>query len=54
VRRKSEPYDREQKGCQRKYANEAGTMYRSFEAFCGADVARSYSAKFLKAEPGRI
>lgn len=40
-------YDREQKHCQRKYANESGTMYRSFEAFCGADVARNYSAKFL-------
>ena len=41
-------YDREQKRCQRKYAHEDGTMYRSFEAFCGADVARNYSAKFLK------
>ena len=24
-------------------------MYRSFEAFCGAYVARDYSARFLKA-----
>ena len=44
-------YDREQKRCQRKYAHEDGTMYRSFEAFCGADVARNYSAKFLKTVP---
>jgi hypothetical protein len=44
-------YDREQKRCQRKYAHEKGTMYRSFEAFCGADVARHYSAKFLKTVP---
>jgi hypothetical protein len=28
-------------------------VYRSFEAFCGVDVARNYSAKFLKAVPGR-
>jgi hypothetical protein len=27
-------------------------MYRSFEAFCGAYVARDSSAKFLKASPG--
>lgn len=44
-------YDREQKQCARKYASEDGTMYRSFEAFCGADVARNYSARFLKAGP---
>jgi hypothetical protein len=42
-------YDRGQKRCQRKYAHEDGTMYRSFEAFCGADLARHYSAKFLEA-----
>jgi hypothetical protein len=26
-------------------------MYRSFEAFCGADLARKYSAKSLKPVP---
>ena len=26
-------------------------MYRSFAAFCGADVARNYSARFLQAAP---
>jgi len=45
-------YDREQQRCARKYQNKAGTMHRSFEAFCGAYVARDYSAKFLKADPG--
>jgi hypothetical protein len=44
-------YDREQKRCARKNRNKDGTMYRSFEAFCGAYVARDYSAKFLKAAP---
>ena len=42
-------YDGEQKACGRKYLNKSGTMYRSFEAFCGAHVARNYSAKALKA-----
>ncbi len=42
-------YDGEQKRCSRKYLNKAGTMYRSFEAFCGAYVARNYSAKALNA-----
>lgn len=46
-------YDRKQKHCARKYQNEEGTMYRSFEAFCGAYVARDYSAKFLKVAPAR-
>lgn len=42
-------YEREQKACSRKYRNRSGTMYRSFEAFCGAYVARNYSTKGLKA-----
>lgn len=40
-------YDRQKKRCARKYQSEAGTMYHSFEAFCGADLARRYSARFL-------
>jgi hypothetical protein len=48
-------YQREQARCLRKYSKQDGTMYRSFEAFCGAGVARNYSARFLKAVPtGRI
>jgi hypothetical protein len=46
-------YDRKQKRCARKYQNKAGTMYRSFEAFCGASLARDYSAKFLNDSPRR-
>lgn len=42
-------YDGEQKRCSRKYLNKSGTMYRSFEAFCRAYVARNYSANALKA-----
>src|SRR5215475_1478843 len=42
-------YDSEQKRCAHKYQDKDGTMYRSFEAFCGAYVARGYSARFLKA-----
>jgi hypothetical protein len=52
-RGRSGPMSANRKQCQRKYVNESGTMYRSFEAFCGADVARSYSARFLTAGPGR-
>ncbi len=44
-------YSREQKRCALKYQNKDGSMYRSFEAFCGAYVARDYSAKFLKPAP---
>ena len=39
-------YDREQKGCQNKYRRESGTMYRSFEAFCGAGLARNYARRY--------
>jgi hypothetical protein len=41
-------YDGGQKRCRRKYLHEDGSIYRSFEAVCGADVARNYSAKFRK------
>ncbi|VIO64988.1 hypothetical protein CI1B_00820 [Bradyrhizobium ivorense] len=35
--------------CDRKYRNESGTMYRSFTAFCRAEVSQRYSQKALKA-----
>jgi hypothetical protein len=41
-------YNTEQKRCAHKYQDKDGTMYRSFEAFCGAYVARDYSARFLR------
>ncbi|MEH2472878.1 hypothetical protein V1281_005933 [Nitrobacteraceae bacterium AZCC 2161] len=41
-------YQRELRVCDRKYRNEDGTMYRSFEAFCRAGVAQRYSRRALK------
>jgi len=41
-------YDREQQRCARKYRKESGTMYRSFEAFCAANLARTYAHRFSK------
>ncbi len=38
-------YQDEMGVCDRKYENESGTMYRSFTAFCRADVAQRYSHK---------
>jgi len=37
--------------CDVKYRNESGTMYRSFTAFCRAEVSQRYSQKALKAGP---
>jgi hypothetical protein len=42
-------YQGEMRICDRKYRNEDGTMYRSFTAFCRADVAQRYSRRALKA-----
>jgi hypothetical protein len=42
-------YQREMRVCDRKYRNEEGTMYRSFTAFCRAEVAQRYSRRALKA-----
>jgi hypothetical protein len=39
-------YRTAQARCQRKYQQESGTMYRSFEAFCGAEIARSYARRY--------
>jgi hypothetical protein len=41
-------YRREQDRCSRKYANQSGSMYRSFEAFCRAKLAKSYAQRFAK------
>jgi len=42
-------YQREMRVCDRKYQNESGTMYRSFTAFCRAEVAQRYSRRALQA-----
>jgi hypothetical protein len=40
-------YRREMQVCDRKYRNEEGTMYRSFTAFCRAEIAQRYSRRAL-------
>jgi hypothetical protein len=37
--------------CDRKYQNEEGTMYRSFTAFCRAELAQRFSRQAGKAAP---
>ncbi|MGY4475269.1 hypothetical protein [Bradyrhizobium sp. USDA 3364] len=44
-------YASQLKRCDSKYRNESGTMYRSFTAFCRAEVSQRYSQKALKAGP---
>jgi hypothetical protein len=50
-------YDRWISFCERRYARESGTMYRSFEAFCVASVAQAFArntaAKSLKSKRQR-
>ena len=46
TREQRRTYDREQGRCQNKYRRESGTMYRSFEAFCGAELARNYARRY--------
>jgi hypothetical protein len=41
-------YDREQQRCAHKYQKESGSLYRSFEAFCAAGVAKTYAHRFSK------
>jgi hypothetical protein len=45
---KKTAYRREMGACDRKYANEDGTMYRSFTAFCRAEISQRYSRQALK------
>ncbi|MEO8320165.1 MAG: hypothetical protein ABI561_17785 [Bradyrhizobium sp.] len=46
---KKQAYRRDLGVCDRKYQNESGTMYRSFTAFCRAEVAQRYAREALKA-----
>ncbi len=43
-------YQRQMDACDRKYRNESGTMYRSFTAFCRAEIAQRYARQALKAK----
>jgi hypothetical protein len=38
-------YQHKMRVCDRKYQSESGTMYRSFTAFCRAEVAQRYSRR---------
>jgi hypothetical protein len=42
-------YQREMGVCDWRYAKEDGTMYRSFTAFCRAEIAQRYSQRARKA-----
>lgn len=42
-------YQHQMSVCDRKYANQDGTMYRSFAAFCRAEIAQRYSRQRRKA-----
>ena len=42
-------YQAEQKRCERRYSRREGSMYRSAEAFCLAEVASKYAERFAKA-----
>jgi hypothetical protein len=42
-------YRAEQNRCERKYSRREGSMYRSAEVFCLAEVASKYAERFAKA-----
>jgi hypothetical protein len=46
-------YRRQMQVCDHKYDNESGTMYRSFTAFCRAEVAQRYARRARKASRPR-
>ena len=46
-------YQQGQNRCAHKYRHESGTMYRSFEALCGAQLARTYAHRFSKRKSTR-
>lgn len=47
-------YQREIRVCDRKYRNQSGTMYRSFEAFCRAQVSQKYSQRYSKSRSAAV
>jgi hypothetical protein len=52
-RREKQAYQRKMRVCDHKYDNESGTMYRSFTAFCRAEVAQRYSREARKTSGAR-
>jgi hypothetical protein len=45
---KKAAYQKQLAACDRKYAKQSGSMYRSFEAFCRAGAARDHAKKYSK------
>jgi hypothetical protein len=45
---KKAAYRKQLAACDRKYAREEGSMYRSFAAFCRAGIARDYAKRYSK------
>jgi hypothetical protein len=45
---KKAAYRKQLAACDRKYAKEEGSMYRSFAAFCRAGIARDYAKRYSK------
>lgn len=46
--RQRRDYDRANMRCGRKYARESGTLYRSLEASCSVEVAKTYWVRLAK------
>jgi hypothetical protein len=46
-------YERGQKACERKYARESGSMYRSATSFCLAELAQKFAKGQKAAAPGK-
>ena len=46
-------YDGAKARCGRKYARVSGTLYRSFEASCSVELAKTYWARMAKAGAGK-
>ncbi|MDQ8732233.1 hypothetical protein [Bradyrhizobium sp. LHD-71] len=49
--RQQRAYDRAQAACDKKYASESGSMYRSLTAFCSAEAAARMAKQVSKTVP---
>ena len=47
-RRERRAYANAQNRCERKYRHETGSMYRSAEAYCVAELARTYARRLAR------
>ena len=46
-------YDRAKMRCGSKYAHKSGTLYRSFEASCSVELAKTYWTRITKTAPSK-